>query len=264
MPTLTRNGHALFYVEEGAGGSPPVLLIHGWCCDHTYLVPQLRHFARSRRVVAVDLLGHGRSDKPVQPYTMASFADDVAWMCGELRLAKPLIVGHSMGGIVSLEVAARHPSLPAALVVLDSVTIPTAERRAHLEELLAAYRAPDYLEAVRTSLPAFFSPYDDPALNARIMAEMSLVPQHVLAGAWEGLCRWDGVAAVSACKVPLLYVAASEARTDLPRLKQLCPHMLTAQVVGAGHFVQLDVPDQVNPMLDRFIEILAQVPVTAS
>src|SRR5262245_1711421 len=106
MPTLTRGGHALYYVEAGAGG-PPVVLVHGWCCDHTYLEPQRRHLSASRRAVAVDLLGHGRSDKPVQPYSISGFADDVAWMCGELGLAKPIVVGHSMGGIVSLELAAR-------------------------------------------------------------------------------------------------------------------------------------------------------------
>jgi pimeloyl-ACP methyl ester carboxylesterase len=94
-------------------------------------------------------------------------------------------------------------------------------------------------------------------LTARIMAEMSAVPPHVLAGAWAGLCEWDGAAAVSACKVPFLYVAASAPRADIARLKELCPHMHASQVVGAGHFLQLDVPDQLNPMLDRFMAILA-------
>ncbi len=162
-----------------------------------------------------------------------------------------------MGGIVSLELSARHPALPAAVVVLDSVTIPTAEGRARIERLLTEYRSPGYVEAVNASLPGFFSPYDDPALNARIMAEMATVPQHVLAEAWAALCEWDGVAAVSACKVPLLYVAATTVRTDLARLRELCPHMLSAQVVGAGHFLQLDVPEQLNPMLDRFLAICA-------
>jgi pimeloyl-ACP methyl ester carboxylesterase len=51
---LERNGVALYY-EEAGEGVPPVLLVHGWCCDHTYLAPQFEHFARrGHRVVAVD------------------------------------------------------------------------------------------------------------------------------------------------------------------------------------------------------------------
>jgi pimeloyl-ACP methyl ester carboxylesterase len=74
-----RDGVTLFYEETGEWESP-VLLIHGWCCDHTYFAPQFNHFApRGHRVVAVDLRGHGRSDKPHQDYTMQVFADDLAW-----------------------------------------------------------------------------------------------------------------------------------------------------------------------------------------
>ena len=54
-----------------------------------------------------DLRGHGRSDVPHQDYTMAAFADDLAWPCTELELTKPVVVGHSMGGNVALKLAAR-------------------------------------------------------------------------------------------------------------------------------------------------------------
>jgi pimeloyl-ACP methyl ester carboxylesterase len=259
MPTLTRDGHALFYRKEGRG-EPPVVLVHGWCCDHTYLEPQLEHFRPAHRVVAVDLLGHGRSDKPVQPYSIRGFADDVAWMCRELGVKKPLVVGHSMGGVVSVELAARHPDLVQAVVVLDSITIPTPDRRPELEAQLAAFQGPDYAGAMRDFLPGFFSTYDDPERCARIEKLMAESPQHVAAAAFAGLIGWDGVAALSACKVPALYIAATSLRTDLEHLRALCPQLLTAQVVGAGHFLQLEVPDQVNAMLDRFLEIVLRKP----
>ena len=80
---LNRDGVELFYAEAGSG-EPPVLLVHGWTCDHTAMVPLFTYFRRSHRVITVDLRGHGESDKPEQDYTMAVFADDLAWMCGEL------------------------------------------------------------------------------------------------------------------------------------------------------------------------------------
>src|SRR3954468_21619850 len=146
MQSLARDGTALFYKQKD-GHEPPILLVHGWCCDHTYLGPQFEHFAgRDHRVVAVSLRGHGQRDKPHQRYTMQGFADDLAWMCNQLNLVRPVVVGHSMGGIVAFDLTARYPALPSAVVMLDAaVVLPSATRDAMsglLEELQGAnYRA---------------------------------------------------------------------------------------------------------------------------
>ena len=92
-------GLRLFFEERGSGGRP-LVFVHGWCCDHTFFAPQVEHFARGRRVVAVDLRGCGRSDRPdpgEAHYDTAAFADDVAALCHELSLDGPVVVGHSMG-----------------------------------------------------------------------------------------------------------------------------------------------------------------------
>ena len=100
MKKLIRDGIALAY-EEAGSGLPPMLLVHCWCCDHGYMTPQFEHFGRGHRVISVDLRGHGESDKPRQEYTPAGFADDLAWLCGQIRVDKPVVVGHSMGGNVA-------------------------------------------------------------------------------------------------------------------------------------------------------------------
>ena len=73
MRRLERDGVALF-CDEAGGGEPPILLVHGWCGDHTYMAPQFEHFRRQHRTVAVDLRGHGRSDEPEQEYTIPASA----------------------------------------------------------------------------------------------------------------------------------------------------------------------------------------------
>ena len=55
---------------------------------------------------------------------MAAFADDLAWLCTELALTKPIVVGHSMGGNVALELAARYPEIPVSIVLIDSLILP--------------------------------------------------------------------------------------------------------------------------------------------
>jgi pimeloyl-ACP methyl ester carboxylesterase len=262
MEQLVRDGVALAYEGRGAG-DPPLVLIHGWCCDHTYFAPQVAYFERAHRVLAVDLRGHGASDKPEQAYTIDVLADDVAWLCERLGIRQPVLVGHSMGGTVALAVAARYPSLPLAIVALDGRLAPTPEAVAGMERLVASLRGPGYRAVARRFCDeTFFLPTDDPERRARILDGMSAAPQRVMASAMEGLARYDSAAALAALSLPMLFVAANEEkpRSDVARLRALCSTLRTGQTVGSGHFLQLEVPDQVNAMLARFLALVAGAP----
>ena len=253
MQRRSRNGVALAYDACGAG-DPPLLLIHGWCCDHGYFTPQAEHFSRRHRVVSVDLRGHGESDKPQAPYTMRTLADDVAWLAGELGLRRPVLVGHSMGGLVALNVEAQHPGLAAALVLLDSPLLPPEGLLPDLPGTLAKLRGPGYREFQRGYVDGqLFLSSDDPARRLRIVEGMSAAPQHVMASCFEEMFAFDHELVAAACRVPLLYVAAETLLSDLGRLRAVCPGVVTGQTVGVGHFHQLEAPEQVNPMIERFL-----------
>lgn len=258
MRSLRRNGVTLFYEEKGVG-EPSVLLVHGWCCDHTYFAPQFEHFAgRGHRVVAVDLRGHGRSDKPHQEYTMQIFADDLAWVCERIGLEKPVVVGHSMGGIVAFDLAAHYPELPSAVVMLDAAVVLPSAARAAIPSLLEKLRAHDYREALRDYVTnSLFITTDDQERKKRILESMSSAPQHVVVSALEGLRDYDPSEATGGLAVPAVYIAADEAqpRSDMTRFHELAPQILYGKTVGSGHFCQLEVPEQVNAMIDRFIAI---------
>lgn len=215
--------------------------------------PQLECFARTRRVVAVDLRGHGRSDAPEQEYEIPGFAQDVAWLCGELSLERPVVVGHSLGGLVALQIAGTEPE-PSAIVALDSPILPPPGREALMRELFARLRTPAYEEHLREHFAAFFTPADDPRRQRCILDEIIRVPRHALISAWEnGSFRFDATAAARACKVPFLYIDAGTPNADLPALAALCPTLQVARTVGSGHFLELEVPAQVNAMIDRFL-----------
>jgi pimeloyl-ACP methyl ester carboxylesterase len=253
MRQLVRDGVKLCF-EEAGSGTPPLLFVHGWTCDHTFFTPQFEYFRGAHRVIAVDLRGHGASDKPQQDYTMATLADDVRWLCERLDLQKPVVIGHSMGGLIALVLAARYPDLPAAIVTLDSLIVPTAEMREMVPALVETLRGPDFREVQRQLVSEMlFVPTDDTARKARILDTMSSAPQHVMASAFEHLCTCDTAAAAAACTVPFLAVYAESVRSDLAQLRALCPHVITGQTVGAGHFHQLEAPEQINAMIERFL-----------
>ena len=258
MKHLQRDAVTLCY-EQREGGAPPVVLIHGWCCDHTYFAPQFEHFAaRGHSVITVDLRGHGQSDKPHQAYTMRGFADDVLWLCGQLKLTKPVLIGHSMGGIVAFDLAARYPDFAAALVMLDSAVALPASARAGIPAFLAALRGPDYRTALHDYVDkALFLASDDGVRKARILDAMAAAPQHVMVSAFEGLRDYDPGVAQGAKLAPSLYIAANEPvpRSDMTRLRGLIPALHVGQTVASGHFCQLEVPEQVNAMIDRFLAV---------
>ena len=258
MRSMRRAEVDLFY-EEAGGDGVPVLLVHGWCCDHAYLEPQFEHFAnRGHRVVAVDLRGHGRSDKPRESYTMRLFADDLAWLCEQIGLAKPVVVGHSMGGIVAFDLAARYPDLPAGVVMLDAAVVLPSETRAAIPGFLEKLRSPGYREALRDYVEnSLFIPTDDRERKRRILKGMSSAPQHVAVSAFEGLRDYDPAEATGGLMVPAVYIAADEARprSDMTRFHELAPRVLNGKTVGSGHFCQLEVPEQVNAMIDRFLAV---------
>jgi pimeloyl-ACP methyl ester carboxylesterase len=258
MRRLDRDGVALCY-EEAGEGEPPVLLVHGWCCDHTYFAPQFEHFAeRGHRVVAVDLRGHGKSDKPHQRYAMQDFADDLAWMCQRLELTKPVVVGHSMGGIVAFDLAARYPHLPSAVVMLDAAVVLPSAARAAIPGLLEELRGLDYRNVLREyASRALFIPTDYEQRKERILQSMSSTPQHVVVSAFEGLRDYDPTEAAGGLAVPGVYIAADELqpRSDMTRFHKMFSDIQYGKTVGSGHFCQLEVPEQVNAMIERFLAV---------
>jgi pimeloyl-ACP methyl ester carboxylesterase len=258
MEKLTRDSVALAYKQAGTG-DPPMMLVHCWTCDHTFFGPQFDHFTRTRRVIAVDLRGHGESDKPRQAYTVAGFADDLVWVCRQLAVEKPVVVGHSMGGNVALELAAHYPDFAAAIVMIDSCIVPPPALVENLKGAAEALRGPDYRETSRQIMESVCLPTDDQERKARLKEITSSAPQHVMSSTFdEHILLWDGAAAAAACKTPALYIGAATPLSDVNRFRELCPQLMVGQTVGAGHFNNQEVPEQVNAMIERFLTIVAR------
>lgn len=262
MEKLDRDGVALAYEDLGQG-DPPIVLVHGWTCDHTYFAPQAEHFQHNHRVIAVDLRGHGESDRPHQDYTMSLFADDLAWLCRQLSVAKPVVIGHSMGGVIAFELGAQYPELPTAVVAVDAPIIPSPSARDAIAPVIAGLKTADYRKVSRDFVAnALFRPTDDPVLRARVVEAMSAAPQHVMASAAEQIFACDTEASTAMVRVPTLLLDAGLDPAKVARIKAIKPDATFGQTVGAGHFLPLLVPDQVNAMIERFLAVA--LPDTAS
>jgi pimeloyl-ACP methyl ester carboxylesterase len=255
MQFVRRNGAALAYEDVGEG-SQSMLFVHGWSCDHTVFERQAEFFGRSHRVISVDLRGHGKSDAPHEAYTMASFADDLAYICEELELVKPIVVGHSMGGNVALEFAARYPDIPGSIALIDSVVFPSQSFRGALQSVFKALHGTDYVTVCQHAMLSTCLPTDDERMKVQLIGSLPKAPQYVLISALKNhLIQYDSTPAAAGCRVPTAYIGATALTANLSQFQSLTPQLVTAQTLGSGHFSPLFVPEQINSMLQQFITI---------
>lgn len=261
MRWLEREGVELWLDDTGAG-EPAFVFVHGFAADHTHFEPQVEYFGARHRVVSVDLRGHGRSAAPDQEYTMEGYADDVAFVCTSLGLRNPVLVGHSMGGVVVALTGQRHPGLAGGLCIIDSAIVPRAELVGALVGWADVMRGPNFRDALRGVSEPFFGELDDEDLKRRIQDGMA-APQHVLISSAEHLAGFversaagGDAATVGAWMAPACFIAAQMQMNDIDRFQSLCPDLLMGQTVGSGHYVTLGVPDQVNAMLERFLRLV--------
>lgn len=157
MPFAEINGISLHYTTAGAA-DPPVLLLHelGGSADSWHSVVPL--LTPHRRVIALDLRGAGRSEKPVTPYPFAALADDCAGLLAHLGIASVDVIGGALGSLVGVMLAGRHPALVrrlALFAVAEDMSGPTA---AYVLERAERVRQAGMRVAVDASLKNAFPP----------------------------------------------------------------------------------------------------------
>jgi pimeloyl-ACP methyl ester carboxylesterase len=122
-------GRRVRYADMGAGGGPPIVLVHGLAGNWQNWLENIPRLARERRVVAPDLPGFGQSDDPAERITISGYGRAVSALIEHLELGEVVLVGNSMGGFVVAETAIQFPQQIERLVLVSAAGITSSDLR---------------------------------------------------------------------------------------------------------------------------------------
>lgn len=247
----------LAFSDSGAD-TPPMLLLHGWTCDRHAMDAVAIAFARDYRIIAPDLLGHGAS--PVsEAYSITAQADAVRTLLDSLGIRDVIVVGHSMGAQIAVQLAVDMPQRVRAIVLLDpAAIIPHEKAIAYGEDIrrTLAVAGADVGAIMRAFGRNQIKRARDEQAVDQLIDSMARTDPHVVRAAWDAIIDWQGADIFPRVTCSMLLVSAEKPLNRPLDLAKANPRLVTAQVAGSGHMVHYEVMDQVAAMMRRFIELL--------
>jgi pimeloyl-ACP methyl ester carboxylesterase len=247
------DGARVHYKSYGKGGEA-VVFIHGWTCDISFWRMQIPAFETKTRVIAIDLPGHGRSDKPQIAYTMDLFARAIDAVLSDAKIDHATLVGHSMGTPVVRQFYRKYPEKTRALVLVDGGLRMMADK-ATWDRVSKPLRGPNYKEAAGRMIDDMTSAQASPALREEIKTAMLSTPQHVAVSAMDG--RTDSaIYQRDKINVPVLVVLAKSPYWYADNewfFRSLAPNLEYHMWEGVSHFLMMDKPKEFNETVLTFL-----------
>jgi pimeloyl-ACP methyl ester carboxylesterase len=237
-------------VDDGGTG-PAVVFLHSLAGNTSQWAAQLEHVRKTRRAVAVDLRGHGRSEPPSDTrYGIEAQVTDMDALVEALGLDRFALVGHSFGAGVALEYAAARPARVTHLVVADPIGDGTRTPEAEIRPFLEALDSPAYTETIEGYWSSIAG--SDGAVLDRLLADLRATPRDTVVRGLHAVMAYDPKPALSRLRTPTLAVVtpANDFDYSMHKVGSGLPHRV---IEGTGHWLQIERPAQFNRILDQFL-----------
>ncbi|MEJ2212335.1 MAG: alpha/beta fold hydrolase [Anaerolineae bacterium] len=257
MPFLHVGDVDLYYEVEGQG--QPLALIHGLgssARDWEYQVP---FFARDYRVVALDVRGHGRSDKPPGPYSVPLFARDVAGLLEGIGATPAHVCGISMGGMIAFQLAVDRPDLVRSLVVVNSVpdmVVRTLGQRLAVWQRMIIAPLLGMKKMAEVLGGRLFPKLEQGELRAEFVKRWEENDPRAYREALRAIVGWSVSDRLSDIECPALVVSGDEDYTPLEVKAAYVNRMPRAELVvieDSRHGTPVDQPEAFNEAVAAFL-----------
>ncbi len=250
----TLDGARVHYVNYGKG-SEALILIHGWTMNEDNWRDQFTDLAKRNRVIAIDLPGHGKSDKPQVTYSMDFFASAVDAVMRDAKVKRAVLVGHSMGTPIARQFYRKYADKTLGIVIADGPLLPFGEK-AMMEAMTASLRGPNYKDAMGQMFASMFGPKLTAESKELIQASRLNTPQYVLVSAWESMAD-PSIWGEDKVNVPVLAIMAKNPFFGLDleqRYRVVAPNLDFRLWDGVGHFVMMERPKEFNEAVLAFLD----------
>lgn len=237
------------YVDDGGGKEGiPVVFLHSFGGTSGHWASPLDHVRHSRRALAMDLRGHGKSAAPQNDdYAVESFMHDLEAVVDKLAIKRFVLVGHSLGGAVAIKYAGRHPQRVAGLVLVGAPgKIPAEQSRQIMAGIEANYD---------TTMKGYWEKLVAGArthVRTQVLGQMNSVPREDSLAIMRALFADDPLASLDRYKGPTLVIFTDHGNTP-NALHNVRPNLLRKGVEGTSHWPHLDKPAEFNKVLDDFL-----------
>ena len=218
----------------------PLLFLHGTGCDASDWRVVIKELPQNVRCIALNFRGHGQSTVPIQAFSLSDLADDVLHLIGDLRLQEVVIVGHSLGGMVAMEVA-RCSSRVAGLVLLEGWT--------SLSSAGSAFDPGRFYGSLSETAIA--------QIQQKAEATRNRFQSEVWHSFWESVKNFDAYAYLVRARIPIYEVFGSMGRNDLTQEKLRIPSNPNIQwvwVPNAGHYLPHECPSEVAKVVGTLMK----------
>ena len=258
---ITLNGSKVHYKEYGKG-EKSLIFIHGWGCDLNTWKYQFDYFKDNYHLVLIDLPGYGQSDKAEQDYTIDLFAQSVSEVIRNLEIRNPVLVAHSMGLPIAIEVLKKLNSENAILVNIDGVyfdfptdSIENNQYKEGLIQFANMFKGKNYKQNVEQFCNGFITESTPEEVRRYIISTMTETPQTVGFQSMKSLIDqkyWDKK--ILKNQTISIYAKTDElAPGNENVLREQFPNLTYIEMDSVNHFLMMENPKQVNKILEGFI-----------
>jgi len=271
-PLKTGDGR-FSYEAAGDPALPPLVFLHGIGGAARSWRVQLEAFSDRYRTIAWDMPGYGGSPL-LASVSIATLADALRDFLGQIGAKKPILVGHSIGGMIVQQLLVQSPDIPAAVVLAQTSPAFGKPDGDWQKEFIGARLGPlDRGETMVSLAPALVSELvgDDPDIRGMELARdcMAAVPEATYRATMLALLGFDQRGALKNIAVPTLVLSGSKDKNaPAPMMAKMASYIPSATYVeleGVGHLVNLEQPATFDAALDSFLKAhAAATRVTAS
>ncbi len=242
------------HFEVSGSGDVPLVCTHGWACNGEQFMELSRFLEKDFRIFCLDLPGHGRT--PLDGFLpgFEHYAGTMVDFALKHKLERPVLLGHSMGGVLSLMAAASGRLQPRAVVNLDGSLPPAEKTLAGQNTIYRWLDEPDFRgRLARLLREIFFLSFERDARCNAIIETMCSAPEAVLRFLPEQVGELQPERILPKVAAPVLFVGSAVPRFDAGKAATVIPHLRLERIPNAGHFLHVYAADRVAALLKDFL-----------